>query len=113
MRLCQCPHLECSFQPIPDQSYTSETTQEHIHGSLLLRHLDGAYVGNVNCYMFGRRNTADLTELIDNMCVSKSPPCCPACGNVAGSKDGRVNLTDNTESIDYVYITKAETAAYE
>ncbi len=58
-------------------------------------------------------NSADITELIDNVYITKSPLCCPANGNVDGSGDGKVNLADITSLIDHVYISKDETAVCE
>lgn len=66
--------------------------------------------GNSDCSDDGRRNLADITQLIDHVYISKAKLCCLENGNVDGDSEAKVNLADITQLIDHVYISKAETA---
>jgi PKD repeat protein len=71
----------------------------------------GGYSGNVDCSDDGKRNLADITQLIDRVYVSKADLCCEANGNTDGDVEDKVNLADITKLIDHVYVSKGETAA--
>jgi hypothetical protein len=68
------------------------------------------FTGNVDCSEDGKRNLADITQLIDRVYVSKENLCCEENGNTDGDPDGKINLGDITRLIDHVYISRAETA---
>jgi hypothetical protein len=72
----------------------------------------GGQTGNSNCDMEGKRNLADITELITRVYLTPEVPlCCEENGNTSGDPEGTLNLTDITRLIDYIYISHAETAA--
>jgi hypothetical protein len=73
-------------------------------------HTDGA-TGNTDCDTEGRRNLADITQLITRVYLTPEVPlCCEDNGNANGDSEGVMNLTDITRLIDFVYISHAETA---
>jgi hypothetical protein len=72
----------------------------------------GGRTGNTNCDIDGKRNLADITELISRVYLApETPLCCEANGNTNGDPEGTLNLADITRLVDFVYITHAETAA--
>jgi PKD repeat protein len=75
------------------------------------RYTDGL-TGNTNCDTEGKRNLADITQLISRVYLTPGVPlCCEENGNTNGDPAGTLNLADITRLIDYVYISHAETAA--
>jgi hypothetical protein len=72
----------------------------------------GGYTGNCNCDAEGKRNLADITQLITRVYLTpKVPLCCEDNGNTNGDPQGTLNLSDITRLVDFVYISHAETAA--
>jgi hypothetical protein len=71
----------------------------------------GGQTGNTNCDTEGKRNLADITQLISRVYLTPEVPlCCEENGNTNGDPAGTLNLADITKLIDYVYISHAETA---
>jgi hypothetical protein len=71
----------------------------------------GGMTGNCNCDTDGKRNLADVTQLISRVYITPGTPlCCEENGNTNGDPQGTLNLSDITRLIDYVYISHAETA---
>jgi hypothetical protein len=71
----------------------------------------GGYTGNTNCDTDGKRNLADITQLISRVYLNPGTPlCCEENGNTNGDPGGTLNLADITNLIDHVYISQAETA---
>jgi hypothetical protein len=71
----------------------------------------GGYTGNTNCDTEGKRNLADVTQLISRVYLTPEVPlCCEENGNTNGDPAGTLNLADITKLIDHVYISHAETA---
>jgi hypothetical protein len=69
----------------------------------------GGYTGNTNCDPEGRRNLADITQLISRVYITpETPLCCEENGNTNGVEP--INLADITRLIDHVYISHSETA---
>jgi hypothetical protein len=67
--------------------------------------------GNANCDTEGKRNLADITQLISRVYLTpETPLCCEANGNTNGDPGGTLNLADITKLIDFVYISHLETA---
>jgi hypothetical protein len=75
------------------------------------QYTDG-YTGNCNCDTEGKRNLADITQLISRVYITPGIPlCCEENGNTNGDPAGTLNLADVTKLIDHVYISHAQTAA--
>jgi hypothetical protein len=71
----------------------------------------GGYTGNCNCDTEGKRNLADITQLISRVYLTPGVPlCCEENGNTNGDPGGVINLADITGLIDHVYVSGAETA---
>jgi hypothetical protein len=71
----------------------------------------GGFTGNTDCSEDGKRNLADITQLISRVYLTPSfPLCCEESGNTNGDPQGTLNLSDITTLIDYVYISHTETA---
>jgi hypothetical protein len=71
----------------------------------------GGYTGNCNCDVEGKRNLADITQLISRVYLTPDKPlCCEPNGNTNGDPNGTLNLADITKLIDHVYISQAQTA---
>jgi hypothetical protein len=69
----------------------------------------GGQTGNTNCDTEGKRNLADVTQLITRVYLTPEIPlCCEPNGNTNGIDP--INLADITKLIDYVYISHTETA---
>jgi hypothetical protein len=71
----------------------------------------GGYTGNCNCDAEGKRNLADITQLISRVYLTPEIPlCCEENGNTNGDPGGVINLADITRLIDHVYVSGGETA---
>jgi hypothetical protein len=71
----------------------------------------GGYTGNTNCDTDGKRNLADVTQLITRVYLTPEVPlCCEENGNTNGDPEGVLNLADITKLVDHVYISHAQTA---
>jgi hypothetical protein len=71
----------------------------------------GGMTGNTNCDTEGKRNLADITQLISRVYLTPEVPlCCEANGNTNGDPAGTLNLAEITRLIDFVYISHQETA---
>jgi hypothetical protein len=69
----------------------------------------GGLTGNTNCDADGKRNLADITQLITRVYLTPEVPlCCEENGDTNGTPP--INLADITKLIDYVYISHLETA---
>ena len=71
----------------------------------------GGYTGNCDCDIQGKRNLADITQLVSRVYLTpETPLCCEPNGNTNGDPAEPLNLAAITKLVDYVYISHEETA---
>ncbi len=92
------------------QAFDPPTPDASNSGNCICGEFTSRLTGNCNCSVDGKLTLSDITILIDNVYISKSPLCCQPNGNTNGSEDCKRTLSDITKLIDAVYISKAPTA---
>jgi hypothetical protein len=75
------------------------------HGSMVVE-VHELVCGNTNLSEDDKVTLSDITTLIDNVYISKTPLVEPCTGNTNCSLDLKITLSDITALIDHVYISK-------